>query len=96
MHQERSIRKFEIDSFLVKYICLFSDLSLFLCFLLSIICVYLCVVKGVKTSGRIAIYTGSLPYIILLILIIRGLFLPGSFDGLYYLIKPDFSKLWNF
>lgn len=56
---------------------------------------YFCVANGVKTSGKVAIYTGTLPYIILCILILRGIFLPGSWDGLYYLIKPDFDKLFN-
>lgn len=40
---------------------------------------FLCVVNGVKTSGKVAIYTGTLPYIILVILIFRGIFLPGAF-----------------
>ena len=54
-----------------------------------IIC-FICVSKGVKTSGKIAIYTGLLPYFLLCVLILRGIFLPGSFYGLYYLFKPDF------
>jgi SNF family Na+-dependent transporter len=56
---------------------------------------FICVSNGVKTSGKIAIYTGLLPYIILFFLLIRGLTLPGSFNGIYYLFKPDFSKIWN-
>jgi SNF family Na+-dependent transporter len=56
---------------------------------------YFCIAKGVKVSGKIAVYTGSLPFLILCILIIRGLFLPGSFNGLYYLLKPDFRKIFS-
>ena len=56
---------------------------------------YFCTAKGVKVSGKIAVYTGSLPFLILCILIIRGLFLPGSFNGLYYLLKPDFGKIFS-
>ena len=52
--------------------------------------VYLAVAKGVKISGKIAVYTGSLPFFLLIILILRAIFLPGAFDGLYYLFKPDF------
>lgn len=51
---------------------------------------FICVSKGVKTSGKIAIYTGLLPYFLLCVLILRGIFLKGSLDGLYYLFKPNF------
>ena len=62
-------------------------------YIVSLILTYICISKGVKISGKIAIYTGSLPFILLVIIIIRGFFLQGSFDGLYYLFKPDFQKL---
>ena len=46
-------------------------------------------------SGKIAIVTASSPYILLLILLIRGLMLEGAGEGIYYLFKPDFVKLFN-
>ena len=36
-----------------------------------------------------------LPYLILIILLFRGLTLEGSGSGLYYLFYPDWSKLGN-
>ena len=33
---------------------------------------------GVELSGKVAQYTATAPYVILIILLIRGLFLPGS------------------
>jgi len=59
------------------------------------IIIYFCIYQGVKLSGKIAIYTGLMPFILLLILIIRGFFLPGSFSGIYYLFKPDLSKIFE-
>ena len=46
-------------------------------------------------SGKIAVYTATSPYIFLFILMLRGLFLEGAFDGIYYLFTPDLNKLWE-
>ena len=37
--------------------------------------------------------TAVMPYVILLVLLIRGLMLPGSVDGLTYFINPDLNRL---
>ena len=50
---------------------------------------------GVEFSGKIAIYTATLPYILLIVLLIRGLFLEGAMKGLYYLFVPDITKLFD-
>jgi solute carrier family 6 amino acid transporter-like protein 5/7/9/14 len=42
-----------------------------------VICFYI-VKKGVKTSGRIAIFTATIPYLFFIILLIRGIFLEGA------------------
>ena len=55
--------------------------------------VYLCIKNGIKTSGKIAIVTASTPYILLIVLMIRGLMLDGAKDGLIWLLKPNLSKL---
>lgn len=56
---------------------------------------YVRIAKGVKVSGKVAIYTGTLPFILLIVLIIRGSFLPGAMNGLAYILYPDFSKVFN-
>lgn len=63
------------------------------CLLLAWILVFLCICNGIRTSGRVMYVTVTLPYLILLILFIRAMFLPGSVDGLVYYLKPDFSRL---
>lgn len=49
--------------------------------------------KGIKTSGKVVWFTALFPYIVLTILMIRGLFLNGSMKGIEYYIRPDLSRL---
>lgn len=48
-----------------------------------------------NTGTKILLFTVSAPYIMLLILIFRGVYLPGALSGIEYLFKPDFSKLFT-
>ncbi|XP_038060570.1 sodium- and chloride-dependent glycine transporter 1-like [Patiria miniata] len=66
-----------------------------LCLLLAWTVVFLCIVRGVKSSGKVVYFTATFPYVVLLILLIRGATLPGSLDGVIFYIKPEFHKLLN-
>ncbi|EAS00316.3 Na-dependent neurotransmitter transporter (macronuclear) [Tetrahymena thermophila SB210] len=68
---------------------------LFFCYVLSQFIVYLCICKGITVSGKVSVITASSPYILLFILMIRGLFLDGAMNGLSYLFSPDWSKLYE-
>ncbi|XP_064101321.1 sodium-dependent nutrient amino acid transporter 1-like isoform X1 [Macrobrachium nipponense] len=69
------------------------DMHLALCLLLSWIFVFLSQVKGVKSTGKAAYFTAIFPYVVLLIMLIRGLTLPGAFKGVLYFITPRWKKL---
>jgi len=59
----------------------------------AFVVVYICIAKGIKTSGKIAYVTVLAPYVLSAGLLLRGLFLEGSGNGISYLFTIDLSKL---
>ncbi|XP_073533027.1 inactive sodium-dependent neutral amino acid transporter B(0)AT3 [Phyllobates terribilis] len=55
--------------------------------------VYLCTIRGIKSTGKAVYVTSTFPYVVLTIFLIRGLTLPGATDGLQYLFTPDMAIL---
>ncbi|XP_050406476.1 sodium- and chloride-dependent GABA transporter 1 isoform X1 [Patella vulgata] len=54
-----------------------------------------CIVKGVKTVGKVVYVTATLPYVFITIILVRAVTLPGAIDGIKFYIIPDISKLAN-
>ncbi len=52
--------------------------------------------KGPKTVGKVVYFTVIIPWIILLVLVIRGVTLPGALEGLKFYLTPKFSALLNY
>ncbi|KAI1897147.1 hypothetical protein AGOR_G00080200 [Albula goreensis] len=67
--------------------------ELALCLLLSWVVCFFCVWKGVKSTGKVVYFTATFPYVMLVVLLVRGLTLPGAADGIMFYLYPDPSRL---
>ena len=74
-----------------KYIVIPWFISLLVAWLL----VYILIWRGIKSSGKFVYITTPLPFVILFILLIRGISLDGAMTGWKYLFNPDFTKLYD-
>ncbi|KAF5909365.1 sodium- and chloride-dependent GABA transporter 2-like isoform X2, partial [Clarias magur] len=67
--------------------------ELALCLLVAWIICYFCVWKGVKSTGKVVYFTATFPYVMLMVLLVRGLTLPGAIDGIRFYLYPDPTRL---
>ena len=51
-------------------------------------CNFLC-----NLSIQVAYFSATFPYVILIVLIVRGATLPGAYKGVMFYLNPDFSRL---
>nr|XP_021153489.1 sodium-dependent neutral amino acid transporter B(0)AT1 isoform X2 [Columba livia] len=66
---------------------------LLLCLTCAWAVLYLCIIRGIETTGKAVYITSTLPYVVLTIFLIRGLTLKGSTSGIVYLFTPNVTEL---
>jgi len=69
--------------------------GLLVSFIVAWALVYLCVYKGVQSSGKVVYLTATLPYVVLLIFFVRAVTLRNASAGVSFYLQPDFSKLFT-
>ncbi|XP_065064928.1 sodium- and chloride-dependent GABA transporter 1-like isoform X2 [Rhopilema esculentum] len=67
--------------------------ELVFCLIIGWVLVYLCLFKGIKSSGKVVYFTATFPYFLMFVLLIRGATLEGASKGVSFYLKPNFSKL---
>lgn len=50
-------------------------------------------IKGVQSSGKVVYFTAIFPFVVLVILFFRVIFLEGASEGIRYYLQPDWAKL---
>uniref|UniRef100_H2UNR0 Transporter n=1 Tax=Takifugu rubripes TaxID=31033 RepID=H2UNR0_TAKRU len=67
------------------------ELSLYL--LLAWVICYFCIWKGVRSTGKAVYVTATFPFIMLAVLLVRGLTLPGALFGIKHYLYPNITRL---
>lgn len=52
-----------------------------------------CRLPGTSWPPQVVYFTATFPYLMLVILLVRGITLPGAYEGVVYYLKPDLSRL---
>lgn len=64
-----------------------------LALIIAWILVYMCMIKGIASSGKVVYVTATFPYIVLVIFFFRGITLKGMGDGLVHLFTPKWHTI---
>ncbi|XP_063076572.1 solute carrier family 6 member 6a isoform X2 [Engraulis encrasicolus] len=67
--------------------------DLAMCLLAVWVICFFCIWKGVKSTGKVVYVTATFPFVMLFVLLIRGVTLPGASEGIKFYLYPDLTRL---
>ncbi|XP_029457239.1 sodium- and chloride-dependent taurine transporter isoform X1 [Rhinatrema bivittatum] len=67
--------------------------DLALCLLLVWMICFFCIWKGIRSTGKVVYFTATFPFLMLLVLLIRGVTLPGAAEGIAFYLSPNMTHL---
>lgn len=67
--------------------------ELCLCLLAAWVIVVIFVSRGIKSTGKVAYFTATFPYLMLTVLVVRGVTLRGASNGITFFVMPQWEKL---
>ncbi|XP_052507232.1 LOW QUALITY PROTEIN: sodium- and chloride-dependent glycine transporter 1-like [Budorcas taxicolor] len=63
------------------------------CLFVSWVVVFLCLMQGIRSSGKVVYFTATFPYVVLTILFFRGMTPEGASTGIKYYLTPQWDKI---
>jgi solute carrier family 6 amino acid transporter-like protein 5/7/9/14 len=67
--------------------------QLALCLAMTWMLIFFVLIRGISSLGKVVYFTSTFPYVLLTIMLIRGVTLEGAGDGIYFYLVPDWEKL---
>ena len=58
--------------------------------------IFVCLINGTKSSGKVVYVTATLPYLLITLLLINGVTLEGSLKGIQFFLHPQWSSLLDY
>ncbi|KAK3594648.1 hypothetical protein CHS0354_003571 [Potamilus streckersoni] len=71
------------------------DWQLAVYFLLSWGIVFVCLVRGIYSAGKVSYFVVIVPFVILIILLIFAMMVDGHLEGIKFFVTPDWNRLWS-
>ncbi|KAI0218438.1 Sodium-dependent proline transporter [Lamellibrachia satsuma] len=67
--------------------------QLALCLLLVWIIIFLVLIKGISSLGKVVYFTSTFPYLMMTVMVVRGATLEGALKGVKFYLQPQWDRL---
>ncbi|XP_059158822.1 sodium- and chloride-dependent glycine transporter 1-like [Physella acuta] len=67
--------------------------ELLVCNLVAFVIIFLVLLKGIESLGKVVYFTATFPYILLTILLVRCAMLDGAYEGVKFYLTPNWDRL---